>query len=222
MSKKKEIIPLSTRPGAVPAPPATSEDIVRIRSDWEPIWDAEFELAFEALLPKQRQFVIEYVRSGYVKREAWKRAYGTSYSEGVVDAILSKDQVQVILGRFMDWAKADLFEARTVIKEAMQAKKRVYFDGAEIDEVDDHATRLKAVEVLNKMNGANKEVAPAAPTAPTAGTIDSGFAVQFNFYLEKMGVPPMVIPDGQQIVVKAPTHARPRDLKSAYQNSSEE
>lgn len=220
MSKKKPILPaLAERPGAKAQPPATKEDIKKIRDDWEPIWDAEFELAFEALLPKQRQFVIEYVRSGYVKREAWKRAYGTSYSEGVVDIILAKESVQLILGRFMDWAKADLFEARTVVKEAMKAVKCIYHQGVEINKEDDHMVRLKAVEVLNKMNGTNKEAVPAGPQIPTGGTIDSGFAVQFNFYLQQMGVEPLKIPDGQQIVVKAKAVQGKRELKEAYQDA---
>lgn len=218
MSKKRPVLPpAAERPGAKAQPPATKEDIRKIRDDWEPIWDAEFELAFEALLPKQRQFVIEYVRSGFVKRTAYDRAYGTSYSEGIVDVILGKSGVQLILGRFTDWAKADLFEARQVIKDAMQAKKKVYHEGCEIDEVDDHTTRLKAVEILNKMNGTNKEVGPLAPAVPTGGTIDSGFAVQFNFYLQQMGVEPLKIPDGQ-IVIKAKAVQGERNLKEVYQD----
>lgn len=191
-AKKDDVFPpAAVHPGIHAQPPATKADLKTIPQDWEPIWDEDFEETFAALVPKQRLFVVEMVRTGFKKAEAFRRAYpGAEYSSGIVDAILSKPGVKAILERFTDWAMQDLFEARQVIKDAMEAKKKVYFEGAEVDEVDDHAIRLKAVEVLNKMNGANKE----EDEKPKGKVINIGYAVTFNYYLEQMGMPPIPIP----------------------------
>jgi hypothetical protein len=189
--KEKGFPPATVPPGVLPQPPATKAEIQKIPQDWEPIWDEDFEEAYEALLPRHRLFVVELVRTGFKKAEAFRRAYpGATFSSAIVGAILSKPDVQFILERFTDWAKQNMFEAQQVIMDAMQATKRVYYEGEIVDEVDDHAIRLKAVEVLNKIEEVKKEASPAKP----AGTIPHTFAVNFNFYLEKMGMPPIQIP----------------------------
>ncbi len=195
MSKKKNAIafpPAAPHPGIHAQPPATKADIKAIPEDWEPIWDDEFDEAFTALLPKQRLFIVELVRTGFKKSKAFARAYpGATYSSGIVSAIFAKPEVRLILDRFTDWAKEDLFEAREIIKDAFKATKKVYHEGKEIDKVDDHMTRLKAVEVLNKMNGANKEADASISSAKPAGTINVTFAGDFNVYLKQMGLPPI-------------------------------
>lgn len=196
MSKKKDkgFAPATVPPGTHAQPPAKAADIKRIPKDWEPIWDEDFEEAFDSLLPKQRLFVVELVRTGFNKAEAFRRAYPDStHSSAIVGVILAKPEVEVILSRFTDWAKQNMFEAQQVVAEAMKAKKRTYHEGAQIDEVDDHAIRLKAVEVLNKLEDAKKE----AKTVKPAGTVNINFVQNFNAYLQQQGMAPIKIPQQQ-------------------------
>jgi hypothetical protein len=208
MSRKKKdagFPPAPPRPGIHAQPPAKAADIKAIPKDWEPIWDDEFREAFESLVPKQRLFVVELVRTGFKKSEAFARAYpGAAYSSGIISAIFAKPEVKLIMSRFTDWAYEDLFEAREVIKDAFKAERKIYVEGVEIAKEPDHAIRLKAVEVLNKMNGANKE-ADAAPPPKPAGAISGDFAVNFNFFLEQQGLPAIKL--GSLKAIDAPKKA---------------
>jgi len=205
---KKSLLP---KEGKSTLPAKGAGEIRQISKDWEAIWDAEFQLAFETLLPKQRQFVIEYVRNGYKKREAFANAYGTSYSANLVHNLLGKQEIQLILGRFTDWARDDLFQAHRVLEEAMDATYTVG-KGKKAKELPDHMIRIKAAEAINKMSGNNKE---KPPETPAAGSVTMNFVAQFNTYAQQMGVAPVPIPAA--IIEKSTELKTTEDFAKSFQ-----
>lgn len=70
--------------------------------------------------------------------------------------ILQDENVQIIVTKMKNFAIEDLFLARSVVKDALEAKLVVVNRGFAMEtDIVDHAARLKAVEVLNKMSGNN-------------------------------------------------------------------
>lgn len=109
----------------------------------------------EYLNTKELIFINEYIRTGNAT-QAYIKAFNvpkSKYHSATVLASKLKQKIHNLDKLYYENAGLNARLISTVIKQAMAAKKQVVYKG--IHDYPDHSTRLKAVEVFDKL--INKE-----------------------------------------------------------------
>ena len=131
----------------------------------EIIWDEEVEKAYSELSPKYRKFLLEYLNSGFVGSEAYRKAMNptanTKTAAAAASRLLSSVNIKKVLEKLKDCDTEDFFMVLKVFKDAMTAEKPVFGrdkDGQPVHVLDleDHDIRLKGAEKLAKLRGFNE------------------------------------------------------------------
>lgn len=121
---------------------------------------APMQKAFDAIDATYVRFLAQFIRQGW---KMPKKAYqivmpntDDEIAECRADLILRDENVCLIIEKMKKFAIQDFFKAREVVDDALKADVVVIGKGfAYQSDIKDHPTRLKAVEVLNKMSGNN-------------------------------------------------------------------
>jgi len=129
------------------------------------IWTDEIAAIFKGLQPKQRDFIIEYIKCG-VGAEAYRRVYNPLASDPLAAAsasqILSNINISSILSQFVTNKTEALFLVQKVYADAMYTATKPIFGKDDLGqpilvmEQPDHAIRVKAAEASAKLHGLNQ------------------------------------------------------------------
>lgn len=118
------------------------------------------------LTPKQEKYIQNIVK-GMSQRQAYKDAYNAKYSDKAIDekasTLFNSEKVQQrykeLIGKLEDEAIMTARERMKWLSEVVkdiQKEKRIEFSDGEVQEYERNAdlnTKLKAVDILNKMSG---------------------------------------------------------------------
>lgn len=181
------------------------------------VWTEEAQAAYTSLLPKQQEFLLEYIRSKFVGMKAYRKVYNPLASDEVARScasrMLTNVNVRVILKLFQDTAIEDMFLVRNTFKEAAEsAFKPIYGKDDEgqpirIEEIPDYAIRVKAAAELREYHAPALKFVP-----PDASGVTTQFTTQFNFYLQQLGAAPIRLPNTQEAVDVTPS----KDFASSF------
>lgn len=116
---------------------------------------------------KQEQFIQNIVK-GMSQREAYKDAYNAKYKDEAIDSkasnLFNSDKVQVRYKELMDQLEADsIMSAKERMIWLTEVIKDVQKEGVRVKTIDndfvigegtaDLSTKMKAIDILNKMDG---------------------------------------------------------------------
>jgi len=143
--------------------------------------DAEILKKFHGLNDEQQAFLIGYLQ-GKSGAEAYRDAYGLPYGNqsaaSSASLLLRHPNVTAVLEAFKGFRDEDLILVRkTYIAAATEAIKPIYGKDADgqpekVEDLPDHAVRIKAAEALAKLHGLNaaekKEISGSVTIQSTA------------------------------------------------------
>lgn len=163
---------------------ARQEEESGIPEELHPVWSYKVAEAFRALEPKQRVFILAYVRK-WNGSEAYREAYNPLANDGTAAAcgsrLLANANVKAVLGAFLDTQTEDLLLVKQTYVEAARTASKPIFgkdsDGQPILVLEqaDHDVRIKAAQALAKLHGLN-----APDKTEHSGTVTLSIAEQIR------------------------------------------
>lgn len=116
----------------------------------------------EELTPKQERF-IQNIVSGMTQRQAYKEAFGAEYDDNAIDInackLFNETKVQLrykeLMDKLEDKAIMSAKERMIWLSEVVQdiQKEVIKIDEVEMSKNADLNTKMKAIDILNKMSG---------------------------------------------------------------------
>lgn len=134
-----------------------------IPEELETVWDPKVAEAFEALVPKHQEFLLEYLRNNHNGTQAYYTTYGKNHTENVASSsawrLLRSVKIEAVLSAFQKTNTADLFMVKRALEDAIENAYKPIFgkdsDGQPelIQEIPDYAARIKAADSLMNLHG---------------------------------------------------------------------
>jgi hypothetical protein len=203
-------------------PAAVQENKSDIPEELDPVWSAEVATTFTALEPRQRAFLLAYVKT-WNGAEAYRRAYNELANDATASScgsrLLANASIKSILAAFLDTQIEDLLLVKRTYTEAAKTASKPIFGKDDLGqpilvmEQPDHDVRIKAAQALAKLHGFN---AADKVEVKTNQSLPAAFTTQFNFYLQQMGVAPLALPTEEAEFTEVPKDKPEgfRDFKS--------
>jgi phage terminase small subunit len=157
--------PEEDKSGIEPSPkPSDSQVESGIPEELDPVWTDKVASAYRALEPRQRVFILAYVRT-WNGAEAYRQAYNNLASDQVAansaSRLLAKVGMKDILEAFLETQTEDLLLVKRTYTEAARTATKPIFGKDEegqpilVLEQADHDVRIKAAQALAKLHGLN-------------------------------------------------------------------
>ncbi|MDQ2999898.1 MAG: terminase small subunit [Fibrobacterota bacterium] len=161
-TKKAETV---TKSEVTPAQAPILDTKTDIPEELESVWDPAIAVAFKALLPKQQDFILQYIQT-WNAAEAYRRSHNHLAKDTVASAngsrLVANDSIGVILAKFANNKTEALFLVQKTYNDAAQLASKPIFGKDDLGqpilvmEQPDYAVRVKAAEAIAKLHGLNQ------------------------------------------------------------------